>query len=274
MLQNILKNSSSKDLTCGSPAPATTASVVVIFHLSFQQRMEDSTREKCCLVHTDCITWCQFFTHLWCEQHIADSKGHNNSLCPKPAKKSQEPGEFSAYLLFSVYWYYLRTALSVFQVIYYTTREVCQTRHQLRILLFPVFYRENLNFYPMEKSIPMKSRSTRSSSPVPCGVTPSSVGPPVAADPFSASCHCLQQYCAESSKLFHHSKGANITVHWQVQDEVTTLNIWFSIEFLFTTQILSFYAIKFLQEARAELDSEPDSQAIELDNSCYLYSGC
>lgn len=52
------------------------------------------------------------------------------------------------------------------------------------------------------------------------------------------------------------------------------MNIWFSIEFLFTTQILSFYAIKFLQEARTELDSDPDSQAIELDNSCYLYSGC
>lgn len=83
-LQNILKNSCCKDLTCGGPAPATTIGVMAIFRLSFHQRMEDFKRDKCCYFHTDYITW------------------QNKSLHPNPVKQSQEPGELSAGLLFSV----------------------------------------------------------------------------------------------------------------------------------------------------------------------------
>lgn len=81
-------------------------------------------------------------------------------------------------------------------------------------------------------------------------------------------CHSIQQYCAEFSKFFHCSKGANIIVHWKVQDEVTQL--W-GFDFLYNFSALARYSSFILS---SPFKRQGLCNASELDNNCYLCSGC
>lgn len=81
-------------------------------------------------------------------------------------------------------------------------------------------------------------------------------------------CHSTQQYCAEFSKLFHYSKGTNIIVHWQVQDEVTQL--W-RFDFLQNFSAVSQYSSFMLW---SPFKKQGLCIASELGNTCYLCSGC
>lgn len=137
-----------------------------------------------------------------------------------------------------LYWYSLQTALSTFQVIYYTGKEAWQTRHQLRILLSPFFCRENLSWWPLGMSTPQEEQQCGSSSPTPHQLTPSPS--PVSLSQCAATLCCVFQ----AFPLFQ--RGEN-WIRWGE----SAMKPWFSLEFLCTSQLLFLFFIKSLQEARS-----------------------